>query len=591
MTSKALSNVFKLNDVVNVKDPAFGAKGDGVTDDTTAVQAALNTGKSVLVPAGEYRVTSALYVTNKSGFVIEMQGALVPYTAVSPGEWEVSDTTDPTGVLNLSGCTDFSIIPRFNQSDASLFGNGNIIYLDNCQRFNIKDGFIDVRCNDDIIGGKGAIRIGDSCKNFLIHGNYLRSWYGVFIGGGTLIPSPYWTDISGFSIYGNTIVGNEDSSVDGGIGISIDCPNASISLGEIYGNTIRKFGNLSAASLGIAVANGKNINIFGNTVEYTYSGIHCEDGASGVTISNNKILESRSSGIRLTYAVGDPGSSIIVSDNLIENTAVAPVHGILAIGAAGAGLSCDLFSIDGNTVINSSATPATGYGIYGNLLSKSSISNNKVRGAWTYGLTLVNGDVGLNSVNDNLIDGAFSAYCIQLFLAGLAMTSFGRNRVFNTGAAATTVYLATDYPILGRPYLNQSSVAYTHTGSEVILCNTTLLAKTMPVAGEIVIEAFGITAANANNKQVKLYLGSTAIYDSGAVAANNKNWNINVRLLARTSTTQKARVTGSFNGTAFVSPDVTLTENLATDLAIKVTALCVATTDVTNTHLGVEIRN
>lgn len=47
----------KLRDVVNVKD--FGAVGDGVTDDTTAIQNALNSGAGlVIAPAGTYKVTS-----------------------------------------------------------------------------------------------------------------------------------------------------------------------------------------------------------------------------------------------------------------------------------------------------------------------------------------------------------------------------------------------------------------------------------------------------------------------------------------------------------------------------------------------------
>lgn len=38
----------------------YGAVGDGVADDTAAVQAAINTGKSVYFPSGTYKVTSAL---------------------------------------------------------------------------------------------------------------------------------------------------------------------------------------------------------------------------------------------------------------------------------------------------------------------------------------------------------------------------------------------------------------------------------------------------------------------------------------------------------------------------------------------------
>ena len=50
--------------VVNVKD--FGAVGDGLTDDTAAIQAALDSapaiGKAVFFPTGTYRTTSALTV-------------------------------------------------------------------------------------------------------------------------------------------------------------------------------------------------------------------------------------------------------------------------------------------------------------------------------------------------------------------------------------------------------------------------------------------------------------------------------------------------------------------------------------------------
>jgi hypothetical protein len=55
-------NVADERDYVSIKD--FGVKGDGVTDDTTAFQIALSTGGQRLVPAGTYKLTSSLSLTD-----------------------------------------------------------------------------------------------------------------------------------------------------------------------------------------------------------------------------------------------------------------------------------------------------------------------------------------------------------------------------------------------------------------------------------------------------------------------------------------------------------------------------------------------
>jgi hypothetical protein len=50
----------KSRDIVSVKD--FGAVGDGVADDTAAIQAAINTDKTAVVPPGTYKVTNTLTI-------------------------------------------------------------------------------------------------------------------------------------------------------------------------------------------------------------------------------------------------------------------------------------------------------------------------------------------------------------------------------------------------------------------------------------------------------------------------------------------------------------------------------------------------
>jgi hypothetical protein len=66
---KTLNN--KMQDLVSVKD--FGAKGDGTTDDTASIQAAINLactyGGNVYLPAGTYKISAALVFTMNSSLV------------------------------------------------------------------------------------------------------------------------------------------------------------------------------------------------------------------------------------------------------------------------------------------------------------------------------------------------------------------------------------------------------------------------------------------------------------------------------------------------------------------------------------------
>jgi hypothetical protein len=71
-TGSVATNVeAKLAQYISVKD--FGATGDGTTDDTAAIQAAINAGHSIYIPAGTYRITSTL--TAPSGTWLQGDGA------------------------------------------------------------------------------------------------------------------------------------------------------------------------------------------------------------------------------------------------------------------------------------------------------------------------------------------------------------------------------------------------------------------------------------------------------------------------------------------------------------------------------------
>jgi hypothetical protein len=74
----------RFADIVNVKD--FGAVGDGTTDDTAAIQAAIDSlspfnpfvtdGGEVYIPRGRYRLTASIDLTGKHGISISGAGVL-----------------------------------------------------------------------------------------------------------------------------------------------------------------------------------------------------------------------------------------------------------------------------------------------------------------------------------------------------------------------------------------------------------------------------------------------------------------------------------------------------------------------------------
>lgn len=72
--SKALGNVVKLRDIVNIKEPGFGAKCDDATDDTAAWTAALAAafaaGVALFHPGGMSKVTAAVDATPYYGISI-----------------------------------------------------------------------------------------------------------------------------------------------------------------------------------------------------------------------------------------------------------------------------------------------------------------------------------------------------------------------------------------------------------------------------------------------------------------------------------------------------------------------------------------
>jgi hypothetical protein len=133
-TARTLENRFA--DVVNVKD--FGAKGDGTTDDTAAIQAAVNslslTGGTVFFPTGKFLVNSTV--------TISVRGiSLVGNGFGSGGTWIVNGTTNAPAIQFGSGTRIYSnAISKmvFGQKAGVTAVSGNCgVYVNSCSGLSV----------------------------------------------------------------------------------------------------------------------------------------------------------------------------------------------------------------------------------------------------------------------------------------------------------------------------------------------------------------------------------------------------------------------------------------------------------------------
>jgi hypothetical protein len=96
--------------VVNVKDPTYGAKGDGITNDTIALQTAItnNPGKTIYIPKGTYNINAALDLRGWYGEIVGdgMVSTIIRVTSAVTSALNIFETADvmisPLGVSNLT---------------------------------------------------------------------------------------------------------------------------------------------------------------------------------------------------------------------------------------------------------------------------------------------------------------------------------------------------------------------------------------------------------------------------------------------------------------------------------------------------------
>lgn len=328
---------------------AYGAVGNGITDDTTAIQNALNAnvGNTVLFPAGTYKVTSGLTVgvgtfifaynatLNGSSSVFNLLtfsngGGIFGGTLIGSGNATLTVGSRGiycTGTNNAPSAPTFVTAPIVRDVTINNFGEYGI-YLQYTNNAVIEDNKI-TNIGYAAIGGV-------SCNYASVFNNYINSVtpgltdaYGIFIDrkdgtSETAEPRSYWCSITNNKVFnvvsvsgtngqgidthagvGFSIIGNEIGNCQVGIFVTSSRISGTVQLGpyncKVIGNTIRStlfvgYGiNVSGAINGATVAEyGENIIVQGNTIEGHGIAEDATSGAIRVTATKNLIIDGNS---------------------------------------------------------------------------------------------------------------------------------------------------------------------------------------------------------------------------------------------------------------------------------------------------------
>jgi hypothetical protein len=272
--SQIVQNTKKIEGIISVKETPYNAKGDGITDDTNAIQTAINdastAGKKLYIPAGRYVVTSTINIPSKAGFLIVGDGNRNTMLSVKHNLNAVQLLDGASHVLE-----NIFILPHSEAYDGQFTGiyikNGLSIQLNNVTIFSAKNGLV---------------LEGDSyhctTKDLYVF-NYYQN--GVYFKKDTNGMAPNGNDIHLTIIYGRS------TNQVGSIGINIE--DGSINTfraGEISGCEIAIYQELGYRNFfnGIWIERClKSLKLLSGSVVMDSHGAFLNDVSEGAIVFNN----------------------------------------------------------------------------------------------------------------------------------------------------------------------------------------------------------------------------------------------------------------------------------------------------------------
>ena len=394
----------KLEQYVSVKD--FGAVGDGVTDDSTAIQAALTAGagRAVYFPGGTYLISATLTVPADTMVTGDGYGSVV-----------YQDTRERNVFSLNNNCT----VQHLRLRGDGVTSGGASFQLNNGISAVSKRNIKVLNCFLHAFESNGIYI--DDCENLEIIGNYIwDNAYSVGSGsdivlygvtGGTariIISKNFCFSNNSQGIYVDAIGVDTDILVEGNVCVTLNPTTwAEVSSGSL----LRRHGII----LGYNGASGRFVAVNNLCRNTRQTGIYYQGGTAsvdGVQILGNQCTKNGVNAIEPSLSSGiyiaTQGNGDIIANNLVEDFSNASLYGSAGIKIAPADasqLAANPYTLVTNNIVRSSAS-------HGILLT-SRATNVEVRGngvtnstyediAWipTAALTTV----GNHSIKDNRVE-------------------------------------------------------------------------------------------------------------------------------------------------------------------------------------------
>ena len=173
--------LYSSADLVSIK--SFGAVGDGSTDDSVAVTAALNSGDNLFVPEGTYYIPNWTTVTRSTPLKMWGTGTFKGLNKADTFVNCLSDVSitgvrfEQLGFLFFNAFGDSGTVDRFSFDNVTIKDCGGGISLERpVSSFSIQNCVFDtITANKPVRVGKNNLSAQDTWKNFTITGNTFRN--------------------------------------------------------------------------------------------------------------------------------------------------------------------------------------------------------------------------------------------------------------------------------------------------------------------------------------------------------------------------------------------------------------------------------